>query len=77
MPELPEVETVKRGLEPALLGHRFARIELRRKDLRFPFPQGMAEAMQGAVVEAMERRAKYILVHCSNGKTLILHLGMS
>jgi formamidopyrimidine-DNA glycosylase len=77
MPELPEVETVKRGLEPALLGRRFAHIELRRKDLRFPFPEGFADAMTGAAVEALERRAKYILVHCSNGKSLILHLGMT
>jgi formamidopyrimidine-DNA glycosylase len=77
VPELPEVETVKRGLEPALLGRRFERIELRRKDLRFPFPLDMADGMQNATVEAMERRAKYILVHCSNGKTLILHLGMT
>jgi formamidopyrimidine-DNA glycosylase len=77
VPELPEVETVKRGLEPALLGRAFRRIELRRKDLRFPFPDGFAQGMQGAVVEALERRAKYILVHCSNGKTPILHLGMT
>jgi formamidopyrimidine-DNA glycosylase len=77
VPELPEVETVKRGLEPALVGRRFVRIELRRKDLRFPFPEGLAEAMTGAKVEALERRAKYILVHCSNGKSLILHLGMT
>ncbi len=77
MPELPEVETVKRGLEPALLGRKFERIDLRRKDLRFPFPEGMAEIMRGAEVQALERRAKYILVHCSNGKSLILHLGMT
>ena len=77
MPELPEVETVKRGLEPALMGRRFERIDLRRKDLRFPFPDGMAEIMRGAEVQALERRAKYILVHCSNGKSLILHLGMT
>jgi formamidopyrimidine-DNA glycosylase len=77
VPELPEVETVKRGLEPALLGRRFSRIELRRKDLRFAFPVGFAEGMAGAAVEALERRAKYILMHCSNGKTLILHLGMT
>jgi formamidopyrimidine-DNA glycosylase len=77
VPELPEVETVKRGLEPALLGRRFAHVELRRKDLRFPFPEGFADAMAGARVEALERRAKYILVHCSNGKTLIWHLGMT
>ncbi len=77
MPELPEVETVKRGLEPALLGRVFTRIELRRKNLRFDFPASLAETMQGAKIEALERRAKYILVHCSNGKTLILHLGMT
>ena len=77
MPELPEVETVKRGLEPALLGRRFTQLELRRKDLRFPFPVGMADSMRGAEVQALERRAKYILVHCSNNKTLILHLGMT
>jgi formamidopyrimidine-DNA glycosylase len=53
------------------------RVELRRKDLRFPFPKGLARAMPGARVEALERRAKYILVHCSNGKTLIWHLGMT
>jgi formamidopyrimidine-DNA glycosylase len=77
VPELPEVETVKRGLEPALLGRTLLRIELRRKNLRFDFPEGMAETMQGAKIEALERRAKYILVHCSNGKSLILHLGMT
>jgi formamidopyrimidine-DNA glycosylase len=77
VPELPEVETVKRGLEPALVGRRFTKLDLRRKDLRFPFPPGLAETMAGARVEALERRAKYILVHCSNDKTLILHLGMT
>ncbi len=77
MPELPEVETVKRGLETALLGRSFAKIELRRRELRFPFPEGFASEMTGARVEALERRAKYILVHCSNGKTLIWHLGMT
>jgi formamidopyrimidine-DNA glycosylase len=77
VPELPEVETVKRGLEPALVGRRFSKLELRRKDLRFPFPPGMAETMLGARVDALERRAKYILVHCSNNKSLILHLGMT
>ncbi len=77
MPELPEVETVKRGLEPALVGRTFQHIELRRRNLRFDFPEGLATAMQGATIEALERRAKYILVHCSNGKSLILHLGMT
>jgi formamidopyrimidine-DNA glycosylase len=77
VPELPEVETVKRGLEPALLGRVFEQIELRRKNLRFDFPAGLDETMHGAKIEALERRAKYILVHCSNGKSLILHLGMT
>lgn len=77
MPELPEVETVKRGLEPALLGQRFAAIELRRKDLRFPFPDGFAARLTGARVEALERRAKYILVHLDTGETLVSHLGMT
>jgi formamidopyrimidine-DNA glycosylase len=77
VPELPEVETVKRGLEPALLGRIFKRIELRRKNLRFDFPVGLDDTMRGAKIEALERRAKYILVHCSNGKSLILHLGMT
>lgn len=77
MPELPEVETVMRGLEPALVGRVFQRIELRRKNLRFDFPEGLVNTMQGAKIEALERRAKYILVHCSNGKSLILHLGMT
>jgi formamidopyrimidine-DNA glycosylase len=77
VPELPEVETVKRGLEPALVGRRFKHIELRRKNLRFDFPEGMAQSMAEATIQSLERRAKYILVHCSNGKTLILHLGMT
>ncbi len=77
MPELPEVETVKRGLEPALLGRAFERIELRRPNLRFDFPAGLDATMRGAKIDALERRAKYILVHCSNGKSLILHLGMT
>ena len=77
MPELPEVETVKRGLEPALLGQRFARVELRRKDLRFPFPQRFAARLTGARVEALERRAKYILLHLDTGESLVSHLGMT
>jgi formamidopyrimidine-DNA glycosylase len=77
VPELPEVETVKRGLEPALIGRVFKRIELRRTNLRFDFPSGFDATMRGAKIESLERRAKYILVHCSNGKSLILHLGMT
>lgn len=77
MPELPEVETVCRGLAPHMEGVRFARVELRRKDLRFPFPKRFAARLEGATVEAMHRRAKYILVSLSTGETLIMHLGMS
>ena len=77
MPELPEVETVKRGLEPAMVGRRFSRVELRRKDLRFPFPEDFGARLEGAAIEGLSRRAKYILVHCDTGDTLILHLGMT
>ncbi len=77
MPELPEVETVKRGLEPALVGRVFSRIELRRANLRFAFPVDYAATMQGSRILSLERRAKYILVHCDNGRSLIWHLGMT
>jgi formamidopyrimidine-DNA glycosylase len=77
MPELPEVETVKRGLEPVLVGQRISKVELRRKDLRFPFPHRFAERLVGAKVDALSRRAKYILGHLDTGETLILHLGMT
>jgi formamidopyrimidine-DNA glycosylase len=77
MPELPEVETVCRGLEPALAGRRIAAVRLNRPDLRFPFPSGLAEALAGAEVSHVERRAKYILVHLSNGAIMLAHLGMT
>jgi formamidopyrimidine-DNA glycosylase len=77
MPELPEVETVKRGLEPALVGRRIVRVELRRKDLRFPFPSDFVARLEGQRVDALSRRAKYILGHVSSGELLILHLGMT
>jgi formamidopyrimidine-DNA glycosylase len=77
MPELPEVETVKRGLEPVLLGRRINAVTLRRKDLRFAFPEGFATRLRNAKVEALSRRAKYILVDFDNGQTLIAHLGMT
>lgn len=77
MPELPEVETVCRGLQPHMEGARFERVELRRKDLRFPFPKRFAARLEGAEVSGMHRRAKYILVSLSTGETLIMHLGMS
>ena len=77
MPELPEVETVMRGLEPVLAGHVLTRVEARRPDLRFPLPDRFAERLEGQRVIALERRAKYILAHLEGGETLILHLGMS
>ncbi len=77
MPELPEVETVRRGLEPALLGRQFVRVELRRKDLRFPFPHDFVQRLEGAHVTSLTRRAKYILVGLDTGEVLIMHLGMT
>ncbi|MEM7430033.1 MAG: DNA-formamidopyrimidine glycosylase family protein, partial [Pseudomonadota bacterium] len=77
MPELPEVETVRRGLEPSMSGQRLARVTLRRKDLRFPFPRGMARRLTGKKVESLSRRAKYILARIEGGDLLLMHLGMS
>ena len=77
MPELPEVETVKRGLEPVLIGRRIERVETRRAGLRFPFPKDFDQRLSGAQVQALSRRAKYILVDLDNGFSLIVHLGMT
>src|SRR6476659_1874474 len=77
MPELPEVETVRAGLEPVLRGSRFVRVEQRRKDLRFPLPDRFAERLTGRKVERLDRRAKYILVHLDGGEVLVIHLGMT
>lgn len=77
MPELPEVETVRRGLEPAMLGARIAKVELRRADIRFPFPPSFASRLAGQRVVALKRRAKYLLFELDGGETLIAHLGMS
>ncbi|KQT18690.1 5-hydroxymethyluracil DNA glycosylase [Methylobacterium sp. Leaf399] len=77
MPELPEVETVRRGLAPAMVGARFSRVTLRRPNLRFPFPERFAERLQGATVLDLGRRAKYLTAGLDSGETLILHLGMS
>jgi formamidopyrimidine-DNA glycosylase len=81
MPELPEVETVRRGLEPVLAGARIARAEVRRPDLRWPLPGRLAERLTGRRVERLGRRSKYILADLDGGpdggETLILHLGMS
>ena len=77
MPELPEVETTVRGLARYLDGATITRATLNRPDMRFPFPPGLAEALTGARVTGMGRRAKYGLVHTDRGDTMIFHLGMS
>jgi len=77
MPELPEVETVRRGLEPAMEGARFAKVEVNRRDLRWPLPKDFAERLQGRTVTGLGRRAKYLLADLSSGDVLIMHLGMS
>jgi formamidopyrimidine-DNA glycosylase len=77
MPELPEVETVRMGLAPAMEGARFKRLEVRRRDLRWPLPKGFAKRLQGQKVEGLGRRAKYLLANLSSGEVLLMHLGMS
>ena len=77
MPELPEVETVRRGLAPVMEGARILEVEQRREDLRFPFPAGFSSRVAGRAVTALGRRAKYLLVHLEDGTVLICHLGMS
>jgi formamidopyrimidine-DNA glycosylase len=77
MPELPEVETVRRGLLPAIEGRLIERAEVNRPDLRWPLPERMAERLTGARVLALRRRSKYILADLSTGETLLIHLGMS
>ncbi len=77
MPELPEVETVRRGLGPAMQGRRIERVVLRRRDLRFPLPEDMGQRLTGRQVTAVGRRAKYLLFNIEGGDVLISHLGMS
>jgi formamidopyrimidine-DNA glycosylase len=77
MPELPEVETVRRGLVPAMEGATISRAQINRPDLRWPFPENMKNRLQGAKVEHLRRRSKYILADLSTGETLLIHLGMS
>jgi formamidopyrimidine-DNA glycosylase len=77
MPELPEVETVRRGLTPAMLGARIDKVELRRADIRFPFPVSFAKRLTGQRIVDVNRRAKYLLFELDGGETLIAHLGMS
>ncbi len=77
MPELPEVETVRRGLAPAMEGARIETLALTRPDLRFPFPDGFAEQVEGRLIVSLGRRAKYLLIELDNGLTIVSHLGMS
>ena len=77
MPELPEVETTVRGLARYLEGERLTRVELRRADLRRPFPSDLVQALTGATVSGLGRRAKYGLIHTDRGRTMVFHLGMS
>ena len=77
MPELPEVETVCRGLDPVMTGQVIAHVETRREGLRKPFPAALKKTVEGAKVLRLSRRAKYILIHLDNGKVLVIHLGMS
>ncbi|MDA7966934.1 bifunctional DNA-formamidopyrimidine glycosylase/DNA-(apurinic or apyrimidinic site) lyase [Ruegeria sp.] len=77
MPELPEVETVRRGLSPAMEGVVIAQADVNRPDLRWPFPDRMAERLTGQRVERLRRRSKYILADLGSGETLLIHLGMS
>jgi formamidopyrimidine-DNA glycosylase len=77
VPELPEVETVRRGLAPVMEGQRIVEAVLRRPDLRWPLPDRMAERLRGQRVERLRRRSKYILADLSSGETLLIHLGMS
>lgn len=77
MPELPEVETVRRGLAPIMEGARFLRVEARRPDLRRPLPKDFAKRLEGRSVTGLGRRAKYLLADLSSGEVLMMHLGMS
>src|ERR1700733_9995605 len=77
MPELPEVETVRRGLQPAMEGARIKKAEARRKDLRFPFQKDFVARLEGQTVTGLGRRAKYLMADLESGDVLLMHLGMS
>jgi formamidopyrimidine-DNA glycosylase len=77
MPELPEVETIRRGLAPVLVGARLTRVEARRPDLRFPFPDGFVQRLTGARIDRLDRRGKYLIAVLAHGPQLLMHLGMS
>ncbi len=77
MPELPEVETVRRGLAPVLEGHRLARVIIRRRDLRWPLPDDFGQRLTNREVASVERRAKFLIIRLTDGTVWIAHLGMS
>ncbi len=77
MPELPEVETVRRGLSPSFEDARITRVEQRRPDLRFPFPERFVDRLEGRKVTSLGRRSKYLLADLDDGEVLVMHLGMS
>ncbi len=77
MPELPEVETIVRGLRPRIEGRILTRVSVRRPDLRIPFPEDFSKRLEGRAVTRLDRRAKYIVAQLSDGAALIVHLGMS
>jgi formamidopyrimidine-DNA glycosylase len=77
MPELPEVETVRRGLQPVMEGAKILKAEARRKDLRFPFQKDFAARLTGQTVSGLGRRAKYLMADLTSGDVLLMHLGMS
>src|SRR5215510_15648814 len=77
MPELPEVETVRRGLQPVMEGAKILHAEARRKDLRFPFQKDFIARLEGQTVTGLGRRAKYLMADLGSGDVLVMHLGMS
>src|ERR1700727_3862044 len=77
MPELPEVETVRRGLQPVMEGSKIVKAEARRKDLRFPFQKDFVARLEGQTVTGLGRRAKYLMADLESGDVLLVHLGMS
>jgi len=77
MPELPEVETVLRGLSPVMTGAKITQAQVNRPDLHWPFPERMADRLNGNSIINMHRRSKYILADLSSGESLLIHLGMS